>query len=675
MKKLFILLFFIVPMGLFATDLKRFGLIIGANNGGSERIKLRYADSDAKSIAKVMGKIGGVNKEDIILLVQPTSGEIYKSIFKLVNSINIAKAENKRVELFFYYSGHSDESGLLLGNELFSYKKLREVIKSLPADLKISMLDSCSSGAITRLKGGKKKAPFLLDTSAKMKGFAFLTSSSHDEASQESEKIKGSFFTYYFVSGLRGAADTTGDGRVTLNEVYQFAYHETLSRTEKTLGGPQHPAYEIQMSGSGDVVMTDIRKTSASLIFDKNINGRISIRNKDDVFVAELKKIKGKEIRLGLEEGKYTVLVESNRNVYETKVALIEGIQVFNVKRLKKVKILAAVSKGNQKVKYQKIPFNFSIVPGISTGDPDEGFRSKHSFSLNLFAGESHYLNGVAIGGLNIVEDKMAGVAFGYLSNYIQGDARGAAFSSFFNYSLGSFTGVQFSLVNYNESWVKGVQVSLVNHALDVKGTQLGLVNIANNINGAQLGLVNISSGKVSGTQIGLVNIADENDVPIGLVNIIKNGRFNIDIWIDETAYRFIGFKMGGKYFYTHLFFGNSFDNSNYAAYGFGLGGNIQLSEKLFLQPEISWQNYIDTRGEGRSLSKNEFPEALVSFKVALGYDLSKYVSMIGGLSFNVYYPSDEKVTDTKFNLKSSFKVDDREFEMWPGIFIGFQFF
>ena len=39
----------------------------------------------------------------------------------------------------------------------------------------------------------------------------------------------------------------------------------TLAQTESTRGGPQHPAYDIQLVGTGDLVMTDIRQTSATL--------------------------------------------------------------------------------------------------------------------------------------------------------------------------------------------------------------------------------------------------------------------------------------------------------------------------------------------------------------------------------------------------------------------------
>ena len=83
--------------------------------------------------------------------------------------------------------------------------------------MRLAVLDSCASGALTRVKGGSFQAPFLVDDANKVKGYAILTSSSADEAAQESDRLQASFFTHSLVSGLRGAADTTGDSRVTLN--------------------------------------------------------------------------------------------------------------------------------------------------------------------------------------------------------------------------------------------------------------------------------------------------------------------------------------------------------------------------------------------------------------------------------------------------------------------------
>ena len=139
-----------------------------------------------------------------------------------------------RTEIVVYYSGHADEKGLLLGDDRYSYRTLRDRLDQIPADVRIAVLDACSSGAFTRAKGGRARPPFLVDESSDMRGHAFLTSSAETEAAQESDRIRASYFTHFLVSGFRGAADTSGDGKVTLNEAYQFAFNETLGRTVDT---------------------------------------------------------------------------------------------------------------------------------------------------------------------------------------------------------------------------------------------------------------------------------------------------------------------------------------------------------------------------------------------------------------------------------------------------------
>ena len=140
------------------------------------------------------------------------------------------------------------------------------------------MLDACSSGAFTRVKGGRPRPAFLVDESSDMRGHAFLTSSAESEAAQESDRIRASYFTHFLISGFRGAADLSGDGKVTLNEAYQFAFNETLGRTVDTKGGAQHPSYDINLSGTGDVVMTDVRQTTATLVLGEELEGRFFIR-------------------------------------------------------------------------------------------------------------------------------------------------------------------------------------------------------------------------------------------------------------------------------------------------------------------------------------------------------------------------------------------------------------
>ena len=215
------------PLSAESMEVRRFGLFIGANEGGDERQTLRYADDDARSMMMTMEQIGGIDPSDSLLLLDPTASKIREALKIFSLQIEDVNPLVRRTEIMFYYSGHSDEQGLLLADEKLAYKDVRESLDSSGADVVIAVLDSCSSGAFTRAKGGQRRSPFLIDESSSMEGHAFLTSSSESELSQESDRIEGSFFTHYLITGLRGAADNTGDSRVSLNEVYEHTFRET----------------------------------------------------------------------------------------------------------------------------------------------------------------------------------------------------------------------------------------------------------------------------------------------------------------------------------------------------------------------------------------------------------------------------------------------------------------
>ena len=121
---------------------------------------------------------------------EPSVVALQKEFANLDAKILQDKASNGRDEVLVYYSGHADEKGLRLGEETYAWKDLRGRIDALSADVKIAVIDACGSGAITRVKGGKAVPAFMVDQSSDMKGYAFITSSTQDESSQESDKLR-----------------------------------------------------------------------------------------------------------------------------------------------------------------------------------------------------------------------------------------------------------------------------------------------------------------------------------------------------------------------------------------------------------------------------------------------------------------------------------------------------
>ena len=308
-----------------AETMRRFLLAAGANNGGEDRVALRYAVTDAEEFSDVMLQMGGVEPANRLLLRDPDLDDFGEAVETLNRLVRESSSEVARTEVWIYYSGHADEEGLLLGGERLGYRELRRMMDAVDADVRVAVLDACASGAITRIKGGQRRKGFLVDAFSDTRGYAFLTSSSAEETAQESDRIQASFFTHYLVSGMRGAADVSGDGKVTLNEAYQFALSETLAQTVETQGGAQHPAYQFSLSGIGDVIVTDLRQMSAGLVLSEEIAGRLFVRNDDRRLVAELLKPAGKVVELGLEPGRYDIYLARSSDLLVTNQKVVEG--------------------------------------------------------------------------------------------------------------------------------------------------------------------------------------------------------------------------------------------------------------------------------------------------------------------------------------------------------------
>jgi Caspase domain len=385
-----------------AAPLQRFTLVIGANSGGSERARLQYAISDAERFARVMSELGGVTAANAILLKQPKLREVVDALDLLDSRVGAARraagAAGGRTEVIVYYSGHADEQGLLIGDDRYSYRTLRDRLDRIPADVRIAVLDACASGAFTRIKGGKSRPAFLVDESADMRGHAFLTSSAETESAQESDRIGASYFTHFLISGFRGAADLSGDGRVTLNEAYQFAHDETLRRTVDSRGGAQHPSYDINLSGTGDVVMTDMRQTTATLVLGEELDGRFFIRNAAQEMVVELYKPRGRQVELGIEPGAYDVRLELQKASLVAKTQIADGGRVIlDAKQFGPAALEATRRRGDAD------PFRFAVAGrnrfelrfGMwNTGSATSATVSSGASDDNIFVGLqfTHYL-------------------------------------------------------------------------------------------------------------------------------------------------------------------------------------------------------------------------------------------------------------------------------------------
>ena len=153
----------------------RYAIYIGSNKGGKGREQLLYAGSDAQNFQKAMSEIGGVNDANSYILIDPTKEKIDETLNRISRQISNSQSHAKRSEFIFYYSGHSDETALLLGDVPYDYSSLKAAITDVPSDIHVVILDSCYSGNFIRTKGGQKRKPFLIDDSSVVTGHAYLS--------------------------------------------------------------------------------------------------------------------------------------------------------------------------------------------------------------------------------------------------------------------------------------------------------------------------------------------------------------------------------------------------------------------------------------------------------------------------------------------------------------------
>ncbi len=106
----------------------------------------------------------------------------------------------------------------------------------------VLILDCCHSGAF----GGKSALGASIGIGSAFEGIGFgrvvLTATDATQYAWEGDRVIGeaepSLFTNFLVLGIQsGAADLNGDGEITIDELYEYAYDEVVNSTSKQVPG------------------------------------------------------------------------------------------------------------------------------------------------------------------------------------------------------------------------------------------------------------------------------------------------------------------------------------------------------------------------------------------------------------------------------------------------------
>jgi hypothetical protein len=236
---------------------RRHALVIGYNGvPGSVApgtvAPLRYADDDAFAFYQLEREMG----QDAVLLTvadsetrrrypalvdqaqPPTLSQLARSISRLTEAIEQEARAGDTPVLTFFYSGHGavDESGepslTLLDGPLSRRLFYEQVLDKVPARIVHVVVDACHADALVRfrdvnaasvvLSPDQVDATLAETTRAHYPQVGFVIATGGSADAFEWDRYGSGVFTHEVISGLRGAADVNGDGRVEYSELAAF---------------------------------------------------------------------------------------------------------------------------------------------------------------------------------------------------------------------------------------------------------------------------------------------------------------------------------------------------------------------------------------------------------------------------------------------------------------------
>jgi uncharacterized caspase-like protein len=223
----------------------KFALIIGNTEYIDPALaQLAAPGKDAEDFALVLKdkEIGAF--DDVKVIVNEPSASVIEAIDEFFDQ---KKPDHM---LVLYFSGHGirDEIGSLylafkntirsrLRSTAIKSDYIREAMDQSRSKRQVLILDCCNSGAFPQ--GTKAELGGSMGMTKAFQGYGrfVLTASDATQFAWEGDKVIGetnnSLFTHFLVKGLEGDADNDGDGRITVDELYDYAYDQISRVTPK----------------------------------------------------------------------------------------------------------------------------------------------------------------------------------------------------------------------------------------------------------------------------------------------------------------------------------------------------------------------------------------------------------------------------------------------------------
>ena len=277
-------------------------MLIGCE--GYERApRLRYIVNDVNALEAMLCERGDYFRHQVRCLHDESKigRPTRETIEKTVKDFLARPAKGDRLIVYFSGHGFRDDEGRLYLAPLdcdprdpkrtgVPVQWLREQVEACKADTKIVILDACHAGS-ERSAGPRMEA----DSAAVGEAFRDLdrvvtiASSAATQPSRLDPAHEHSLFTYWLIEGLKGTADSSRDGVVSVDELFGFVHH-AVSQKSEALGGRQTPVRIVRPGVEGVPVAVKLVPQPLDTVLDDiaaQLAERISARGIERVGVLE----------------------------------------------------------------------------------------------------------------------------------------------------------------------------------------------------------------------------------------------------------------------------------------------------------------------------------------------------------------------------------------------------
>jgi uncharacterized caspase-like protein len=255
----------------------RWAVVIGVGDYDNKSMpRLRFAESDADAMYRLLTTRAGYARENVLLLTDKAPEKPTLQNIRLALGDYLSRKTTRDDMVLIYYAGlgapevdasSKETDGQAkyliprnvqpesLRRTAFAMEEMQGLVARIPAERVVLLLDTSYSGAA----GGRTFVPpnarprslsdQFLERLTKSRGRLVITASGANEVALEPADLGHGLFTYYLLEGLSGKADRNGDGIVTVSELYPYV-EDQVDRKSRAAGGRQRPVMKGEIEGT-----------------------------------------------------------------------------------------------------------------------------------------------------------------------------------------------------------------------------------------------------------------------------------------------------------------------------------------------------------------------------------------------------------------------------------------